>query len=324
MSKNLLITGLNNQVDLRLFNDIIKKKYNLTIIIGSNTPEFNKEHLEENKKIIKLDLAKIESLKNFLSNNHFDIIVHNSELRDYSTRKFSKKRMFDFNINATEQFINHSLEYQSKFIYFSTIDVFGVRPIKLPLDEQSERVNDSFYHLTKNRAEIMIQNYVLKGLNSVIIRTSYMYGNGLPGIINDLLKLLRKHLLFITKEDVFIQMTHIDLFIQTILKAIDSEIKPGTIINALDPQPVKIQELVDLIYQIYLNRNLPLHKTLGRKKMEIYYKLAHFLKLNKSIEIMNFLMNSKYFSTETQGIRLTSKQVDTLTIWKHCLESLKK
>ncbi len=232
--------------------------------------------------------------------------------------------MFDFNINATEQFINHSLEYQSKFIYFSTIDVFGVRPIKLPLDEQSERVNDSFYHLTKNRAEVMIQNYVLKGLNSVIIRTSYMYGNGLPGIINDLLKLLRKHLLFITKEDVFIQMTHIDLFIQTILKAIDSEIKPGTIINALDPQPVKIQELVDLIYQIYLNRNLPLHKTLGRKKMEIYYKLAYFLKLNKSIEIMNFLMNSKYFSTETQGIRLTSKQVDTLTIWKHCLESLKK
>ena len=170
----------------------------------------------------------------------------------------------------------------------------------------------------------MIQNCVLKGLNSVIIRTSYMYGKGLPGIINDLLKLLEKHLLFITKEDVFIQMTHIDLFIQTILKAMDSEIKPGTIINALDPQPVKIQELVDLIYQIYLNRKLPPYKTLGRKNMEIYYKLACFLKLNKSIEIMNFLMNSKYFSKDTQLIQLTTKQVDTLTIWKHCLESLKK
>ncbi len=245
MKQKILLTGITGLIGRNTAKLLLDKDHEIHTLIRPGTNRTRFEQFADKVKFNEIDLADIGKLKTYLAENKFDSIVHIGAVR--GGRKFPRKTYFAVNVDATEQLIINALANNSKFIFCSSVGVFGAIPEKLPADENTPRKNDNYYHYTKIRAEALIQNYVLKGLNSVILRPAITYGPGDFGFPFTLTKLVDKRLFPITTKPVSIHLTNIELISQAFIKALEKDIKPGTAFNVADSEPVIISELADYV-----------------------------------------------------------------------------
>jgi len=96
------------------------------------------------------------------------------------------------NVEGTRYLLDAAHRFQvRKFIYCSTQGVHG-HIQNPPGNEQSPIAPEDYYQLTKFEGERVVQEYVTKGLDAVILRPTAIYGPGDPGRFLMLFRLVKR------------------------------------------------------------------------------------------------------------------------------------
>ncbi|MCF7912774.1 MAG: NAD(P)-dependent oxidoreductase [Candidatus Cloacimonetes bacterium] len=245
MSKNILITGAAGFIGNKIVQQLNFRDYNVTLLVRPKTTKKRLTGLSDKAEILELDLRNIPKLRQVLADRKDTDIIHIGAIRNRP--KTSKEDYQKANIFATEQLALHAMRNQAKFIFFSSVGVFGTVPESLPPDEQTRKVADNLYHQSKIRAEAIIENYVLRGLNSVIIRPAITYGSGDFGFPYNLIRMIDKNLIVLPAKPPLIHLANVDLLIGAVQKLLITDFEAGKIYNIADRNPVSLLELADVI-----------------------------------------------------------------------------
>ncbi|MCB5224219.1 MAG: NAD-dependent epimerase/dehydratase family protein [Candidatus Cloacimonadaceae bacterium] len=243
----LLITGVTGLIGRAVLDAILAKNndWHITALIRPGTKPQRYNAFSTQLELAKIDLADINGLKNFLADNSFDAVMHIGALR--GGRKFNKNEFLRANFLSTQQLAEFSLEYGAKFMFCSSVGVFGAIPEELPANNRTERNPDNFYHYTKIESEKMIQRATLRGLKSAILRPSITYGSGDYGFPYQMVKMIHKKQFPLINKRIWIHLCNVNTIAQAFLWLLENDFTPGTALNVADREPVQLHQLVNFI-----------------------------------------------------------------------------
>ncbi len=296
LKKKLLITGVTGFIGKNFLRLIINRDYDIHVLVRPDTNSKRYADFEKSVTIHEIDLTDIKKLKLFLSKNSFDTIVHIGALR--GGRKFSKEDYYKANVEASEQLMYNALEHNSKFIFCSSVGVFGAIPKELPASNMTEKQDDNYYHFTKIKSEQILQNLVMKGLNGIVLRPAITYGPGDYGFPYTLTKLIDKKMLFLPDRNFKIHMTNVHLMAESFVKAIDIDLKPGSEYNIADRKPVEFYEIVNAISKKIHGHEYPKSRYIKQEYFTFFEKIARFMKSELWIARFELISKSWYFDVE--------------------------
>lgn len=306
----ILLTGITGFIGRNVLKELISKKNDITAIVRESTNPARYKEFAEKIAIEKIDLANIEKLRNYLYRNSFDVIIHIGALRN--GRKFNKTVYHHVNIDSTEQFLINAKRNNSKFIYCSSVGVFGSIPNELPANNFTVKNPDNTYHHTKVQSEKLIQHYVLQGTKAYIIRPSITYGTNDYGFPYILTKLIFKRMLPLTYEPIKIHLTNVNLLAEAFKKIAETDLPNGSSFIVADRYPVDFKELTDFIHNKFYGKPYPISRYMNPKIFRLGEKIASFFK-NETWE-MRFKLISRnwYYDVDKTYEILNLKKTQTI------------
>lgn len=142
--KEVLLTGGLGFIGRNVLSELLKEDINVHLLVRPNKeiPEYAKTDL------ISPVFIDLEHLKNFeeqIGQRHFDTVFHIGAIRGGG--RVSREIYMKVHVEATECLAKIALKKSAKFIYCSSVGVFGAIPKQLPPTEATERQRDNSYHL---------------------------------------------------------------------------------------------------------------------------------------------------------------------------------
>ena len=185
--KNILVTGCSGFIGNYLLNSLLSNKiknnfkiYGLDII---KPKIFSYNNKKNNLCFYKKNLFKI---KNFKLDKKIDLIIHLAGIPSPSFYKAKPIETFYLNSEVCKIFLEFARFNKSKFVYFSSSEIYGNPDSKnIPTKESFEgRVSSisdrSCYDESKRAGETYTYIYKnLYNMNCNIIRPFNFYGNGM-------------------------------------------------------------------------------------------------------------------------------------------------
>lgn len=321
MSRKILITGAAGFIGKHIAQGLGSRKYELFLMVRPGTSG-RLGSLIDNAEILEADLRNIKKLKELLNEYKFTDIIHTGAIRNRQGTPFDD--YLKANIQATEQLILHAMKNNARFIYFSSVGIFGTVPEELPPSEHSKRQPDNNYHYSKIESERLINKYILYGLNAVIIRPTITYGPGDTGFPYLLIDMIKKGKMFIPSPAPMIHLGNVELLVQAVQRILESEIKSGTVYNIGDSKAVNLQELADFISsQINpkkekYNKKLPLSLY---KAGENFFKFLRNTAWQQRFKLFN---SDWYYDVEKANEELNLKKIVTIPGLRSEIEWYKK
>ena len=256
--KEILLTGGLGFIGRNLLSELVKKEIKVHLLVRpqKEIPRYAKSGLIHP---IQTDLEQINNFKDKISRRHFDTIFHIGALRGgvAASREAYKK----INVQATAHLAKIALKKNAKFIYCSSVGVFGAIPKQLPPTEATVRQQDNYYHTTKILAEKSLHNLKEEGLNYVIIRPSITYGTDDFGFPYALINMINKGIFINCAASVKINMVDIRTLAPAFINAATTSVKNGSAYNLCDRSPVDLKDLVNFISQHLFHSDYPKIKT---------------------------------------------------------------
>lgn len=252
----ILVTGGTGFAGKNVIKSLIDKNHKPLCIVRDTNKLLN---LFDNKYHAKILCEEIKELENSTSkdfrevieSNNVDTIVHIAAIaREYPSTSWQK--YLDVNVKWTKElalgFINSKIEH-NRFIYISSVGVYGTIPKICPANENTPYNPDGKYHKSKMMAEKeLIRLKEAKKLPLIILRPSIMYGVGDYGFLYKLFKLTRKGVYPLTTKNYKIHLLDLDTFAKSIEAVVRSSKGTGSFIyNVADKNPVDVKELLEFI-----------------------------------------------------------------------------
>jgi len=186
-----------------------------------------------------------------------DIIVHLAAIRGEGKHKWRK--YYKVNIHGTEKLVSFALKHNvSRFVYCSSVGIYGTIPCRLPADIWTPAIPDGFYHLSKFKAEKYIIDYLRGRINYVIFRPTIIYGLGDNGFLSKLISMVRAHIFPLISRNILIHLLNVATIREFILKIMQhGHLDQDYIVNLADIEPVYLMELVDLIHYYFYGKPYP-------------------------------------------------------------------
>ncbi len=238
-----------------------------------------------------------------------DYIVHLAAIRGEGNGKW--RDYYEVNVRGTEVLVQFALEQRpKKFLYCSTVGVFGTIPARLPADPWAPAEPDSMYHKSKYLAE----NYVVSELRNyiplAIVRPTITYGPGDTGFIARMAAMVQKKIFPLVRTPIKIHLLDVYTFARAlpiILNASEKEI----FVNLADKHPVLLQDVVNVMYRYFHGKPYPRWRvvppfvfTLGKGATRI----THLDALTISLRLIS---ESWYYDTSHME-QLNISQIDSL------------
>ena len=228
----------------------------------------------------------------------------NGERDDYQT----------VNVQGTEVLLKHSHKNDVKrFIYCSSVGVYGTIPSELPASADTAFNGDNDYHKSKILAEIKVMEYIAKGLNAFIVRPTITYGERDNGFAYTLIKLVQKRLLILPFSDTKIHLLDVSSLAELFVQLMKVENIHHRIFNVGDETAVSMNKLVDAIYYAIYKKRYPFFLKLPDSIFKLSIMLLHFIKSDKWL--VRFLLISKdwYYDISSATRELGFKPADTMS-----------
>ncbi len=175
----IFITGATGLIGNKIATSLANKGEIVHVLCRKSADTSYLNH--RNIKLFYGDITDIESIKKAI-----DGCSYAYHLAAYA-RGYAKNKdlYYKINVRGTENICNAALEYRiKKIVITSTVVTFGPTG-KNPEDETKKRDNNVFYTTyehSKYLGEKVVENYIQKGLNAVLVNPTRVFG---PGLLNE-------------------------------------------------------------------------------------------------------------------------------------------
>ena len=286
----ILITGatgfIGSHVTEKLLTD---ESYCIVAIVRRKKNYKNVEELKNKGAILAegdfYDINLVEKLFNEFPVQH---VIHIAALRGGGAGK--KDDYFKVNVLGTEALLKASLNNEvKKFIFCSSVGVYGTIPKELPASLNTELKGDNEYHTSKIRAEESVQRFISMGLNAYIVRPTITYGKEDDGFPLTLVKMVRRKMLLLPFRDNKIHLLDVNKLVDVFVRILIADSLKHRVFIVSDKAPILLRELTNIIYFYYHNKNYP-----------PFLKLPNFL--FKSLLFFFRVLNNEKWVTRIQLI----------------------
>jgi len=288
----VLITGATGFIGSHVADKILSEgTYNLIAIVRRNIGYKNGEELKQRGVVlVEGNFYDKNLVEKIFKEFPVQYVIHIAALRGGGAG--TKEEYHEVNVYGTKVLLEASFEHQTKkFIFCSSVGVFGTIPRELPANVNTEPYGDNAYHRSKILAEKKVQEFINRGLNAYIVRPTITYGFGDNGFPSILIRLARKRMLLQPFNDIKIHLLDVNNLAGLFLKIIQTNNLTPRVFIAADKRPISLQELVNLIHYHYHKTNYPSFLKLPDS---IFTILSIFLHITKSdIWLARVLLISK-------------------------------
>jgi nucleoside-diphosphate-sugar epimerase len=178
------------------------------------------------------------------------------------------------NVLGTEILLEASMNHQvKKFIFCSSVGVFGTIPEELPAGVNTGFCGDNDYHKSKILAEAKVRGFIEKGLDGFIVRPAITYGKGDNGFPSVLVKLVEKKMLLLPLGDIRIHLLDVTILGWIFTKILKTDSLRSRVFIAADGSSVSLKELADIIHFYYHHKYYPPYLKLP----SIFFNTIRFL-----------------------------------------------
>jgi len=189
--------------------------------------------------------------------------------------KGSRKDYNEVNVRGTETLLaisyRHSVE---KFIYCSSVGVFGTIPAEAPADLTTRLNPDNIYHHSKLAAEKRVHDFIERGLNAFIIRPTIAYGLRDRGFPFTLIRMVKKGVLILPFRDNRIHLVSAGSLAEMFLRVLKTDGLHNRVFIAADEGPVALVDLVNRIHSFYYGKDYPPFFKLPNVVFEAFEKIS--------------------------------------------------
>lgn len=278
MTRSVLITGITGLIGRSVLRAVLKleESYRITALVRPGTSVERFAEFVGRIELVELDLADISGLRKYLDASSFDVVMHIGALR--GGRAYSRETFLKANLLCTQQLTEYCLKQGAILLFCSSVGVYGAIPQELPANDLSPRNPDNYYHLTKIESEKSIQQAVLRGLRSAILRPAITYGPGDNGFPNMLVKMIDRRVFPLVNKRVWIHLCHIDMITRAFIWLLTNDWEPGLALNVADREPVQLSALVHFISRQLSGINYPSWILVDRNLFLLGEKIARTLK----------------------------------------------
>ena len=238
--KKILVSYICNYESYKVVTYLLGKEFSIY------TLQIDKAFSSINSSVhnFNINLKDIAEVKRVLFENKFDVIYHSGII----ISKLSDKKAEELNLKITEQFISLALKNGFKFIFNSTVGIFGNSAVELPINERAKRQKETLVAKVAINSEKVIENYILKGLDAYILRPSpLIYGEFNYGLIYDLFQNILRKKFYKPKQPTWIHLCNIEMYCLVVYKLIIREKINRNSFFVADWEPVRLDKLTQFI-----------------------------------------------------------------------------
>jgi nucleoside-diphosphate-sugar epimerase len=317
VAKKLLITGITGLIGRSVLEKLLNldDAFQISALIRPGTKLDRFGQYIDRIKLIYIDLSDISGLTNHLQNEVYDVILHIGALR--GGRRFSKSQYYKTNVQATEQLVEAALINKSRFVFCSSVGVFGAIPEEIPANNECPYKEDNYYHYTKIQCEKIINRATLGGLNAAIVRPSITYGEGDRGFPWQLINLVRHRLFLSSNKNIWMHLCHVETITAAFIKLVtDKASIIGKAYNIADVEPVQQRDLINFIYRQIYNKNYPSWVTIDNRLLIFAERVSKFLRLELWTSRFELISHSWFYQVHDAYDELDIPQHFTIPDFK--------
>lgn len=169
--KSVLITGASGFIGCRLA-EVLKLKYECKIKAAVNNPNNASRLSRLNVELVQLDITDEDSVNRAVEG--CDIVVHCAVGTAYGDDALVEK----VTVGGTQNLLNSALKQDiDRFIHISSLAVADIEQARGLIDEKvAYTQSKDLYPRTKREAEKLVKDFASRGLASVILRPTNVYG----------------------------------------------------------------------------------------------------------------------------------------------------
>jgi nucleoside-diphosphate-sugar epimerase len=185
----ILLTGATGYIGHQLALKLANLNYKVNALVRNLHSDKIPQH--KNITLFKGNICDYKSVQRAIKN--CDYVFHTAAYTDLKCNKIDN--FYNTNVLGTKNVLQAALDENiKKFVYTSTLSVFGPSLLDVPITEDQPRIasygND--YELTKTMSEEEVMKYVKKGLLCVILNVTRVYGPGLKTFSNGVNTIISK------------------------------------------------------------------------------------------------------------------------------------
>lgn len=261
VKKKILITGGSGYIGARLCLHFANEGYSVTSLCHSKIPS-NQDWVSKMEKVLIGDVRD-ELFLSELAKDNYDIVIHLVSL-DHHQSNESPTFVSSVNITPVWSILEvFSKQGLSKFIYFSTAQIYGTLQDELVLENQTLKPQNP-YGLTHQIGEVLCDYYNRKSsVDCSVIRLSNSYGAPLFEenncwwlVINDLCQMAYKKKEIVLQSDGsplrdFIHGWDVCSGVQTV---VETSNKQHFVYNLSSGETLSILDIAEKVKKVYLDR----------------------------------------------------------------------
>jgi UDP-glucose 4-epimerase len=192
---NIAVTGGAGFIGSHIVEKLVERGDNVIVIDNLQTGK--KENLKtiwDKINFLEMDIRNFDLLKIGLKN--IDGVFHEAALASVQDSFVKPKEYHDVNVNGTENIFKLAKEFGFKVVYASSSSVYG-NPIKIPINEESEKNPINPYAQTKLDDETLAKKYTKEGVRIIGLRYFNVFGErqskNYAGVIKLFLERIENH-----------------------------------------------------------------------------------------------------------------------------------
>ena len=176
----VLVTGGTGFIGSYIIKELVQKNYSVRALRRhtSTTPFYIPRDIFGKVEWVEGDILDTISLDDSMEN--VDAVIHSAALISFS--KTVKNRMHQVNVQGTANVVNTMLEKNiQRLVHVSSVAALGRGPTSDPVNEEKiwqASENNTFYAISKNKAEMEVWRGIGEGLDAVIVNPSTVLGYG--------------------------------------------------------------------------------------------------------------------------------------------------
>ncbi|MBN1683655.1 NAD-dependent epimerase/dehydratase family protein [Candidatus Bathyarchaeota archaeon] len=255
--QNILVTGGTGFAGKYAIKRLTSKGHSVFSIV--RTKEKFESILNQNninQKLVKTiqiehpEKMEMAEIKKIIEKNEITTIVHIAALsRENSAVPWEE--YFTTNVlwtrNLAMGFINSKVKH-NKFIFTSSVGVYGTIPSVTPANEETIYNPDGKYHKSKMMAEQELLNINLESsFPLIILRPSIMYGIGDLGFLYKIFKLSKRKIYPLSSNNPIFHLLDVETLSEVYSKIVENKNAKYGIFNVSDKDPISATKLLTFI-----------------------------------------------------------------------------